>query len=96
MSPSDRQRPVRHGVAASASDPTDEFAEQCTQAVRTAALDLGLDPAAFAGELAQGEIGLLISYLRDAVGHVDDVSLRARIHALLHRLTSWTRPDASA
>jgi hypothetical protein len=61
--------------------------------VRTAALDLGLDPDAFAGELAQGEIGLLISYLREAAEHVEDIGLRTRVDALLHRLTTWTRRD---
>jgi hypothetical protein len=44
----------------------------------------------FAEELAQGEIGLLIHYLAEAAGHLDDVELRERIQALLHRLTDWT------
>ena len=53
--------------------------------------DLGLNPLLFARELAQGEIGLLISYLRTAAGHVDDLDLRVRIDRLLHRLTDWTQ-----
>ena len=67
-----------------------ELADLCVQAVSTAAFDLGLDPLLFAGELAQGEIGLLIHYLAEASGQVDDVELRERIQALLHRLTDWT------
>jgi hypothetical protein len=67
-----------------------ELAGLCVQAVSTAAFDLGLDPVLFAEELAQGEIGLLIHYLAEAAGHVDDVELRERIQALLHRLTDWT------
>ena len=58
---------------------------------RDAASDLGLNPLLFARELAQGEIGLLISYLRAAAGHVDDLDLRVRIDRLLHRLTDWTQ-----
>lgn len=70
---------------------TDELCELAEAAIRTAAGDLGLDPLRFAGELAQGEVGLLISYLRAAAGHVDDLDLRTRIDALLHRLTEWTQ-----
>lgn len=67
-----------------------ELAGLCVQAVSTAAFDLGLDPVLFAEELAQGEIGLLIHYLGESAAHVDDVELRERIEALLHRLTDWT------
>jgi hypothetical protein len=70
--------------------PDPELAELCTRAVATAARDLGLDPRAFAEELGQGEIGLLVRYLDDAAPHVDDADLRFRIDALLHRLTAWT------
>jgi hypothetical protein len=70
--------------------PDPEFAEMCVQAIVTAAHDLDLDPRAFVEELAQGEIGLLIRYLDQAIPHVADVELRARIDALLHRLTAWT------
>lgn len=65
-------------------------AELCVQAVTIAALDLGLDPEAFAVELAQGEIGLLVNYLRRAAPDVKDPELQADIGALLHRLTTWT------
>lgn len=67
-----------------------ELPSLCDSAIRAAASDLGLDPLLFARELAQGEIGLLVSYLRAAAPHVADVDLRARIDALLHRLTAWT------
>jgi hypothetical protein len=67
-----------------------ELEELARQAVETAAGDLGLDPLLFARELAQGEIGLMVSYLRAAAVHVDDLDLRSRIDALLHRLTCWT------
>jgi hypothetical protein len=67
-----------------------ELAELCVRAVSTAAHDLGLDPALFAEELAQGEIGLLIHYLDRAAGCVEDLELREQIEALLHRLTTWT------
>lgn len=67
-----------------------DLADLCVRAVTTAAYDLGLDPALFAEELAQGEIGLLIHYLAEAGEHVADLELRGRIDALLHRLTAWT------
>lgn len=70
--------------------PDDDLSELAIRAVTTAARDLSLDPELFAEELAQGEIGLLISYLRAAAPFVHDVDLRARIEALLHRLTAWT------
>lgn len=70
--------------------PEDDFTELSVRAVTTAARDLGLDPALFVEELAQGEIGLLITYLRAAAPFLDDVELRAPIEALLHRLTAWT------
>jgi hypothetical protein len=70
-----------------------ELSELATQAVVTASRDHGLDPHAFAEELAQGEIGLLISYLAAASPHVTDLELRTRIDALLHRLTAWTRAE---
>lgn len=70
---------------------TRELAELAVQAVETAAMDLGLNPLLFARELAQGEIGLLVSYLRAASAHVDDLGLRDRIDRLLHRLTEWTQ-----
>jgi hypothetical protein len=69
---------------------SDELPALCESAVRTAASDLGLDPLLFARELAQGEVGLLVSYLRAAAPEVRDMNLRARIDALLHRLTAWT------
>ena len=67
-----------------------DLAELCVRAVTVAAADLGLDPLAFAGELAQGEVALLVSYLSEAVEHVDDLDLRTRIDNLLYRLTAWT------
>ncbi len=70
---------------------TGELAELSEQAVETAASDLGLNPLLLARELAQGEIGLLISYLRAAAEHVTDLDLRVRIDRLLHRLTDWTQ-----
>jgi hypothetical protein len=70
---------------------TDELWELAERAIETAAGDLGLNPLLFARELAQGEIGLLISYLRAAAHHVDDLDLRVRIDRLLHRLTEWTQ-----
>ncbi len=70
---------------------TGELAELCTQAVETAASDLGLNPLLLARELAQGEIGLLITYLRAASEHVADLDLRVRIDRLLHRLMDWTQ-----
>ena len=70
--------------------PEDDFTELSVRAVTTAAHDLGLDPALFVEELAQGEIGLLVTYLRAAAPSVDAMDLRARIEALLHRLTAWT------
>ncbi|HEX6038483.1 MAG TPA: hypothetical protein VFZ20_10610 [Longimicrobium sp.] len=70
---------------------TDELCELAERAIETAAGDLGLNPLLFARELAQGEIGLLVSYLRAAAEHVTDLDLRTRIDALLHRLTEWTQ-----
>ncbi|SOD04108.1 hypothetical protein SAMN05216486_12411 [bacterium JGI 053] len=67
-----------------------ELADLCVQAVSTAAWDLGLDPALFAGELAQGEIGMLIHYLARAAEHVPELETRERMQALVHRLTDWT------
>lgn len=77
--------------AALAGGDTDELCELAERAIETAASDLGLNPLLFARELAQGEIGLLISYLRAAAAHVDDLDLRTRIDSLLHRLTDWTQ-----
>jgi hypothetical protein len=68
-----------------------ELAELSERAVEIAASDLGLNPLLLARELAQGEIGLLISYLRAAAEHVTDLDLRVRIDRLLHRLTDWTQ-----
>lgn len=67
-----------------------ELQDLCVRAVRLAALDLGLDPERFARELAQGEIGLLVVYLRDALSDVRSERLRADAAALVHRLTAWT------
>ena len=67
-----------------------DLADLCVRAVTTAAWDLRLDPALFAEELAQGEIGMMIHLLAEAGEHVDDLELRARIDTLLHRLTAWT------
>ncbi|HET7464057.1 MAG TPA: hypothetical protein VFJ82_22565 [Longimicrobium sp.] len=67
-----------------------ELADLCVRAVTVAAWDLGLDPVLFAEELAQGEIGLMIHYLSQASERLDDLELRERIDALLHRLTAWT------
>ena len=83
------QQPLHEAELAGGT--TDEMAELSVQAVETAALDMGLNPLLLARELAQGEIGLLISYLRAAAGHVDDLDLRVRIDRLLHRLTDWTQ-----
>lgn len=69
---------------------TRELAELSVRAVEIAASDMGLNPLLFARELAQGEIGLLISYLRAASAEVTDLDLRIRIDRLLHRLTDWT------
>lgn len=70
-----------------------EWEQNCIQAVRVAAADLALDPAALAAELAQGEVALLVSYLRSAAPFVDDLELRANIDLLLYRLgnahASW-------
>jgi hypothetical protein len=77
--------------AALAGGDTDELWELAERAVETAAGDLGLNPLLLARELAQGEIGLLISYRRAAAPHVKDLDLRVRIDALLHRLTEWTQ-----
>lgn len=79
-------RPHADAAAADA-----ELADLCVRAVTTAAHDLGLDPALFAGELAQGEIGLLIHYLDQAAACVEELELREKIEALLHRLTDWTK-----
>jgi hypothetical protein len=68
----------------------DDLDSLARDAVVTAARDLDLDPHAFAEELAQGEIGLLVTYLRAASPHVPDLDLRTRIDLLLHRLTAWT------
>jgi hypothetical protein len=76
------------------ADDTTELQELCLEAVTTAARDLGLDARAFAEELAQGEIGLLISYLRRATPHLPDVAQQAEVNALLHRLTVWTAARA--
>lgn len=69
---------------------TGELAELAVQAVETAAADLGLNPLLFVRELAQGEVGLMMGYLRAAAEHVTDLDLRDRIDRLLHRLTEWT------
>lgn len=80
----------RHEAELAGGD-TDELAELAVRAVELAAQDLGLNPLLLARELAQGEIGLLISYLRAASAGVDDLDLRDRIDRLLHRLTDWTQ-----
>jgi hypothetical protein len=77
--------------AALAGGDTSEMCELAERAIETAAGDLGLNPLLLARELAQGEIGLLVSYLRAASGHVADLDLRVRIDQLLHRLTEWTQ-----
>lgn len=77
--------------AALAGGDAEELCELAERAIETAAGDLGLNPLLFARELAQGEIGLLISYLRAAAIEVDDLDLRVRIDRLLHRLTDWTQ-----
>jgi len=81
---------VRPHALPDAATADGDLADLCVRAVTTAAYDLGLDPALFAEELAQGEIGLLIHYLAEAGEHVADLELRGRIDALLHRLTAWT------
>jgi hypothetical protein len=81
---------VRPHALPGADEAGSELADLCVRAVSTAAWDLGLDPALFAEELAQGEIGLLIHYLDEASQQVADLGLRTRIDALLHRLTAWT------
>lgn len=68
----------------------DDLSELAVQAVVTAARDLNLDPELFVEELAQGEIALLIHYLRAAAPSVEDLDLRERIESLLYRLTAWT------
>lgn len=73
-----------------AGAPDADLTELCVRAVVVAAHDLGLDPRAFAEEVAQGEVALLVHYLREAAAHVDDLALRTRIDELLHRLTAWT------
>jgi len=87
---------VRPHALTNAAEAGTELADLCVQAVSTAAFDLGLDPVLFAEELAQGEIGLLIHYLGEAAGHVEEVELRERIQALLHRLTDWTTSSEPA
>jgi len=82
--------PPREEAALAGGD-TGELRELAEQAIQTAAGDLGLNPLLLARELAQGEIGLLISYLRAAARQVDDLELRVRIDRLLHRLTDWTQ-----
>lgn len=69
----------------------DDHEELCVRAVEIAAMDLGLDPEAFAVELAQGEIGLLVTYLRTASAEVRNAEQRANMEALVHRLTTWTK-----
>lgn len=76
--------------AALAGGSAAELDELARRAVETAAADLGLNPLLFARELAQGEVGLLIRYLRAASADVAELDLRIRIDALLHRLTDWT------
>jgi hypothetical protein len=85
---------VRPHALTHAADAGAELADLCVQAVSTAAWDLGLDPALFAGELAQGEIGMLIHYLAQAAEHVPDLEARERMQALVHRLTDWTEADS--
>ena len=81
---------MRPHALTDAAEAGTELADLCVQAVSTAAWDLGLDPALFAGELAQGEIGMLIHYLAQAAGHVPELETRERMQALVHRLTDWT------
>jgi len=81
---------VRPHALTDAAEAGTELADLCVQAVSTAAWDLGLDPALFAGELAQGEIGMLIHSLARAAEHVPDLEVRERMQALVHRLTDWT------
>lgn len=71
-----------------ADDP--ELADLCVRAVAVAAHDLGLDPRLFAEELAQGEVALLVKYLRETAPAVAGLPLRTRVDELLHRLTTWT------
>ena len=84
---------MRPHALTDAAEAGTELADLCVQAVSTAAWDLGLDPALFAGELAQGEIGLLIHYLAQAAEHVPDLEMRERMQALVHRLTDWTEAE---
>ena len=63
------------------------FALSAALAGATVQVDL---PELFAGELAQGEIGMLIHYLAQAAEHVPDLETRERMQALVHRLTDWT------
>jgi hypothetical protein len=79
------------GEAALGGGTIAELDELARRAVEVAASDMELNPLLFARELAQGEIGLLVSYLRAAAPHVDDLDLRERIEGLLHRLTDWTQ-----
>lgn len=72
-----------------------DLAELCVRAVTVAAADLGLDALALAGELAQGEVALLVNYLAEAAEHVDDLDLRTRIDTLLYRLTEWTTGESA-
>jgi hypothetical protein len=81
--------PLEREAALAGGDP-EELRALSTRAVEIAAADLGLNPLLLARELAQGEIGLLLSYLRAAAEHVGDLDLRVRIDHLLHRLTAWT------
>jgi hypothetical protein len=72
------------------SSEPEPLAELAVQAVTVAAADLGVGPRAFAEELAQGEVALLVRYLAEAREHLHEIELCARIDALLHRLTAWT------
>ena len=84
---------MRPHALTDAAEAGTELADLCVQAVSTAAWDLGLDSALFAGELAQGEIGLLIHYLAQAAEHVPHLEMRERMQALVHRLTDWTEAE---
>jgi hypothetical protein len=74
-------------------DAGETLAGLAEQAVTIAAADLRLDAARFAGELAHGEIALLVRYLRESAPYLPDAARRADMLALLHRLTTWTALD---
>lgn len=75
------------------SDLEDQLARFCVLAIRTAALELEVDPLTLARRLDQAEIARLIHLLNACMAHVDHPGLRHRTEDLLMAVTDGRMPD---